>query len=586
MNKFFANVTKDLKKVKTLGGRDNFSVTRGSGINFDSMPVADNSLRDAMAQDGARREQEDAAKQAQYAQIAESLGKMVPSKDKPTSIDPNDDMPMGHDLPQNGGITGRMPYDPKDNAIPESVKVTDKMQRSSADVPQGTAMENPVAAAVVEKYGDQPTIQTLGGTQNVDGQDRYARDSYGIPQRPTDAKGTDYVLRSDGTPSKWTWDSMDAMRKEASTMSPEAAKAQREGRLVEYNGKPVVPQRTEGNRPDQQEIRELPPGVEVSDAERMYQNEVKPLLTRDYKKGGKDYDKKHDWKDILRSAGLGVLQAVGNADPRGGMAGILGAAIGGGGGGAIAGAFDRNFDNKIQDQAKLARVLPQYQAMAQRERDIAEENRKAQKAQIETRKANIDADIALSKEERDRFLSDPDFLIIKESKTITPEQADRLNKKFGTSYSPAYWGTYIDKEVGGQHYTRATNDPNFKPNASVPVDKTKTPVQDAQGNWTTSEDAARIKAQADALKATLGQRAKEHEDRMGLSRQQFAQAMEEFRYAATQKTAADAAKNAESAREWAEKIAKMIRNTEAAYSDGKLTEEQYTRIMSTIGNFK
>lgn len=417
MNRFFANVTKDLKKVKTLGGRENFSVNRPT-INFEgSMPVADNSLRDSMAQQGARQQQEEAAKQAQYAQIAESLGSMV------------------------GGMVGG-------EKAAES-KIIAEPQAKHVEATKGDQMGNPLAAAVTEKYAPEKmengrSIETLGGLESV------------------------------------PW------------------------------------QRTEGNQPDQQEIRELPPGVELSDAQRYYENEVKPLLTRDYKKGGKDYDKRHDWKDILRSVGLGVLEAVGNADPRNGMAGILGAAIGGGGGGAIAGAFDRNFDNKVQDRAKLAQRLPQYQAMAQQEYD------KNKDARAERNTQSIIDDRDLDRKESERKAKEAvragALKAINKLKRFDPKDPTQAALAKDAGLDPAELQGWDDsnpvtKTVAGRtyEYNKATR--SFEP-SNLPIEDSKTlvdyEVTTPEGEVRTYKvaqvDAARFATQMQALGMNINAR--------------------------------------------------------------------------------
>jgi hypothetical protein len=96
---------------------------------------------------------------------------------------------------------------------------------------------------------------------------------------------------------------------------------------------------------------------------------------------------------------------------------------------------------------------------------------------------------------QDAFNNDPDVLIIKQSNRVTPEQAQRLNAKYGASYSPAYWGKYITEERGGKQYIRPEDRPNYVENTSVPVDLPKTtvsvPLSGGGQGYITSADAVK-----------------------------------------------------------------------------------------------
>lgn len=120
---------------------------------------------------------------------------------------------------------------------------------------------------------------------------------------------------------------------------------------------------------------------------------IDELMGRDYSKKrgengetayGKDYDQSRNLKDIFRSMGLGALTSVANAklDYREGanpLAQLLGVGIGGAGGGGIAGGIDRNYDNKLQDQLKIAKMVPMYeQSMKMEDAEIAQNAKKAQ----------------------------------------------------------------------------------------------------------------------------------------------------------------------------------------------------------------
>jgi len=119
---------------------------------------------------------------------------------------------------------------------------------------------------------------------------------------------------------------------------------------------------------------------------------------------GKDYGprKKGGFKDILASLGIGALQGVASADPRGGIGAILGGALGGGAAGGIGGAVDGSTDNKMRDRMKLDRLYGEY-GQASKVAD-AELNRKYRRTQME----NIDKDnaardaAALAKAEKEK----------------------------------------------------------------------------------------------------------------------------------------------------------------------------------------
>lgn len=75
---------------------------------------------------------------------------------------------------------------------------------------------------------------------------------------------------------------------------------------------------------------------------------------------GADYDKDHDWKDSLRSAGLGILQSLAQADPRESLGTMLGRGLGGGISGGVAGALDRNADEKLGNKIALGNLYQDY----------------------------------------------------------------------------------------------------------------------------------------------------------------------------------------------------------------------------------
>jgi hypothetical protein len=89
---------------------------------------------------------------------------------------------------------------------------------------------------------------------------------------------------------------------------------------------------------------------------------------------GADRDKTFNWKDVLRSVGLGALKGMATGD--------LGGAIGGAIAGGVRGSIDRNFDNKLQDQMF---VLPSQIARLEQERKTQQFNNQnsLQQAQID-----------------------------------------------------------------------------------------------------------------------------------------------------------------------------------------------------------
>lgn len=101
-----------------------------------------------------------------------------------------------------------------------------------------------------------------------------------------------------------------------------------------------------------------------------------------YKKGSPRYDKKRNWKDALRSAGYGILQALASAPANSDTASMLGRAIGGAATGGVMGATMDNVDEKMRDQFKLAQLVPQYKEAYGMERqkkadDLQAENTRA-----------------------------------------------------------------------------------------------------------------------------------------------------------------------------------------------------------------
>lgn len=153
---------------------------------------------------------------------------------------------------------------------------------------------------------------------------------------------------------------------------------------------------------------------------------------------------------------------------------------------------------EIKRDRKLGQLLPQLQMERSIKEAAAEAEKKAaevQKIRTDTNRTRIETGIKLNEEERNAFLQDPDVLVIKESDRITPAQAERLNKKYGTSYTPAYWGTFVEQQREGVTYIRPSDSPNYVPNTSIGVERPKTVVQTALGGGQTgylsAEDAVK-----------------------------------------------------------------------------------------------
>jgi hypothetical protein len=114
----------------------------------------------------------------------------------------------------------------------------------------------------------------------------------------------------------------------------------------------------------------------------------KPVMEKAYEYGA-DYDKKKDWKDYLRSLGLGFLKGwKETGTPWGGVGSGLTT--------MFASFFDPNVDNKLQDELiRLPRAMNKYQQVAQMQaaalkmRQTAAE---ATKAEFGAREAGYKAD--------------------------------------------------------------------------------------------------------------------------------------------------------------------------------------------------
>jgi hypothetical protein len=178
-------------------------------------------------------------------------------------------------------------------------------------------------------------------------------------------------------------------------------------------------------------------------------NQIMELLGRDYSKRknpgydasdpnsqqynyGKDYDKTHNWKDVLRGIGLGALQAGANA-PAGASTGrLLGNILGGAAGGGVSAGVDRNADNKMLDELKLRQMLPEYQTAygleQQRTNDALKQN------QIRTATDNINVDNTRMQADLERKKAadaskDKYYTGLLKEKSLTREQTQALRTR-------------------------------------------------------------------------------------------------------------------------------------------------------------
>lgn len=128
--------------------------------------------------------------------------------------------------------------------------------------------------------------------------------------------------------------------------------------------------------------------------------EIERREGKDFSKGGKDYDKDHDWKDVMRALGIGALQGFANTDPRQSLGAMLGSGLGGGIAGGVAGAFDRNTDEKMGNEISLAREYDKYKRQFEREQSAIDADQKNRKAEADI--ANVEAMPGLRQAEIDR----------------------------------------------------------------------------------------------------------------------------------------------------------------------------------------
>lgn len=126
---------------------------------------------------------------------------------------------------------------------------------------------------------------------------------------------------------------------------------------------------------------------------------IEEIQGRDYSKTknedgttiyGKNYDRKRNWKDSLRSAGYGLLQSLATAPPTNDLGSLLGRAIGGAGTGAVLGATMDNVDEKMRDRLKLAQLMPQYEQAYRMERQKKIDETQIRNAESLRRDRDID----------------------------------------------------------------------------------------------------------------------------------------------------------------------------------------------------
>lgn len=143
---------------------------------------------------------------------------------------------------------------------------------------------------------------------------------------------------------------------------------------------------------------------------------------KDFRKGGADYDKDHDFKDVLRSFGIGALQSLAQADPsRESLGMMLGRGLGGGISGGIGGALDRNTDEKMGNKIALGNLYQDY----------------AKQLGVQ------DAELGISKKQKDLEAQDS---IIRDRETDNQRQQSELERKIAKDEATnKYWTAKIDQ---------------------------------------------------------------------------------------------------------------------------------------------
>lgn len=142
------------------------------------------------------------------------------------------------------------------------------------------------------------------------------------------------------------------------------------------------------------------------------------------------------WKRLLS----GMARSVASADPQAGLAGLLGAAIGGG----TAAAASKRAEAFMRLPQELQKVNAEVQTAQQVQQDKMAQQEALMKQEAERRKAVQEA-------------LKPYFDIIKERKIITPEQAAYLRQLTGLDYQPGDWRGSEIEVINGQLYVRTTN---------------------------------------------------------------------------------------------------------------------------------
>lgn len=228
--------------------------------------------------------------------------------------------------------------------------------------------------------------------------------------------------------------------------------------------------------------------------------------------GDKQY-RKRNALDVLKSAGLGVLQSLATAPPTNDLGSLLGRAIGGAGTGAVLGATMDNVDEKMQDRMKLAQILPQYQQAYGIERQ-----KKADDLQIE----NTRADNAINKLRIESALqsrSDAEkgkaVLALNKLRWFDPKNPTHAALAKRSGLDPEDLQGWDDrrpytKNVAGVEYVY--KDGAFTP-SNLPVDEAKTlkdytvemPNGEKRTYKVSQKDAANFSTQMSALGARLAQ---------------------------------------------------------------------------------
>lgn len=229
---------------------------------------------------------------------------------------------------------------------------------------------------------------------------------------------------------------------------------------------------------------------------------------------GKNNDR--GWKGRLWDIGRGIVEAMG-AEARQQRAsgqvaregydvwGLLGA----GGAGGARGGFDPGYDERRAVQREADLIDQDLVRIGQQKEVQQKEQQRQLKMQID----QLNAQKIAQTIQTDAFKNDPVWLVALQTKRITPQAAEKLNKAHGLQLNPESWQRLVEEEVEGRRYIRTEFNPTYQPNPSIPVDRPQTTVESdlggGQKGYTTSKQAVKDKQRRDEFNAQQGYRAQE-----------------------------------------------------------------------------